>query len=236
LDRQIDRGRLPADDGAAIAQRVSVTTELADLGACELLVESVIEDLDTKRQVLLEAEGHVHEAAIIATNTSTLPIIEIARVLKHPDRVVGMHFFNPAPAMGLVEIARPLTTPEAIVTRVADFAYRCGKQGVVVDDRAGFVVNALLFPYLNNAINMLERGTATRDGIDAAMQGGCNFPLGPLALLDLVGLDTSLSILETLYQEFGEPGYSPAPRLRRMVSAGHLGRKSGRGFYDYSSA
>jgi 3-hydroxybutyryl-CoA dehydrogenase len=145
-----------------------------------------------------------------------------------------VHFFNPAPAMALVEIIRPLTASDETIATARNFAAACGKNPVEVKDRAGFIVNALLFPYLNNAVRMLENGTATAEDIDTAMKGGCNFPMGPLALLDLVGLDTSLSILDALYDEFRDPNYAAAPVIRRMVSAGQLGRKSGAGFYDYS--
>jgi 3-hydroxybutyryl-CoA dehydrogenase len=144
-----------------------------------------------------------------------------------------VHFFNPAPAMSLVEIVRPLCASDETIDAVTAFAQACGKEPVVVKDQAGFVVNALLFPYLNNAVRLLEQGVATKEGIDVAMKGGCGFPMGPFALLDLVGLDTALAILEALYAEFADPNFAPVPLLRRMVSAGQLGRKSGRGFYDY---
>jgi len=160
--------------------------------------------------------------------------VEMAMVTTRPERVCGLHFFNPAPAMDLVEVVRPLTASDATIEAVTAFASACGKNPVEVADRAGFVVNALLFPYLNNAVRMLENGTASRDAIDTAMKGGCNFPMGPLALLDLVGLDTSLAIIQALYEEFRDPNYAPVPLLKRMVAAGHLGRKSGRGFYDYA--
>jgi 3-hydroxybutyryl-CoA dehydrogenase len=151
-----------------------------------------------------------------------------------PAQVCGVHFFNPAPMMSLVEVVRPLTASDETIEAARDFALACGKTPVEVKDRAGFIVNALLFPYLNNAVRMLENGTASRDDIDAAMKGGCNFPMGPLALLDLVGLDTSLAILDALYDEFRDPNYAAVPLLRRMVTAGQLGRKSGAGFFDYA--
>jgi 3-hydroxybutyryl-CoA dehydrogenase len=160
-------------------------------------------------------------------------VVELAVETGRPERVCGVHFFNPAPAMSLVELVRTLVTSDETIAEVRAFAEACGKEPVEVEDRAGFIVNALLFPYLNNAVRMLENGTASRDDIDAAMKGGCNFPMGPLALLDLVGLDTSLAILDALYDEFRDPNYAPVPRLRRMVAAGHLGRKSARGFYEY---
>jgi 3-hydroxybutyryl-CoA dehydrogenase len=150
-----------------------------------------------------------------------------------PDRVCGIHFFNPAPMMSLVEVVRAITTSDDTIAAARSFAETCGKRPVLVKDQAGFIVNALLFPYLNNAAKLVDAGVATRDDIDEAMKGGCNFPMGPLALLDLVGLDTSLAILEALYEEFKDPNYAPAPVLRRMVSAERLGRKTGLGFYDY---
>src|SRR5213078_2307541 len=153
-------------------------------------------------------------------NTSTLPIVEMAAATKRPDKVCGVHFFNPAPMMSLVEIVRAITSADETIAEVTAFAQACGKEPVEVKDRAGFIVNALLFPYLNNAVRMLENGTANRDDIDTAMKGGCNFPMGPLALIDLVGLDTSLAILDALYAEFRDPNYAAVPTLRRMVTAG----------------
>ena len=155
-------------------------------------------------------------------------------VTSRPERVCGLHFFNPAPVMSLVEIARALTTSDETMDEVRTFVEACDKTGVDVKDQAGFVVNALLFPYLNNAVKLYDAGVASRDDIDAAMKGGCNFPMGPLELLDLVGLDTSLSILDALHQEFGDPNFAPALLLRRMVAADRLGRKNGVGFYDYA--
>jgi 3-hydroxybutyryl-CoA dehydrogenase len=198
------------------------------------VIESIVEDLPTKRHLFNELDRIVQEGAILATNTSTLPVIELAMETGRPERVCGVHFFNPAPAMALVEIVRPITASEDTISEARAFAEACGKEPVEVKDQAGFIVNALLFPYLNNAVRLLEGGVATKEDIDAAMKGGCNFPMGPLALLDLVGLDTSLAILDALYDEFRDPNYSPVPLLRRMVSAELLGRKSGKGFYDYS--
>lgn len=234
LTRQVERGRLEEDARAEILSRVSATADLHELSDCDLVIESVVEDLDIKLELFKELDLVVKPGAILATNTSTLSVVDMAVATDRPERVCGVHFFNPAPAMGLVEVVRPLTASDETIEEAIAFATACGKDPVEVKDRAGFIVNALLFPYLNNAVRMLENGTADRDGIDAAMKGGCGFPMGPLALLDLVGLDTSLSILEALHAEFGDPNYSPAPALRRMVVAGHLGRKSGRGFYDYA--
>jgi 3-hydroxybutyryl-CoA dehydrogenase len=235
LARQVERGRLEEADAEAVNGRVSATADLDALADCDLVLESVVEDLDVKKQLFVDLDRVVRDGAILATNTSTLPVVELAMETQRPERVVGIHFFNPAPAMDLVEVVRTLVSSAETVDEATAFARACGKEPVVVEDRAGFIVNALLFPYLNNAVRMLENRTASREDIDAAMQGGCNFPMGPLALLDLVGLDTSVAILDALYEEFRDPNYAAVPLLRRMVVAGHLGRKSGQGFYDYSS-
>lgn len=233
LAKQVEKGRLSDEDRTATLARVSGTERISDLADCDLVIESVVEDLVTKRELFLELDHTVKAGAILATNTSTLPVVEMAIETGRPGRVCGIHFFNPAPAMSLVEVIRPLTASDETIAEAKAFAEACGKTPVEVADRAGFIVNALLFPYLNNAVRLMGAGTANRDDIDTAMKGGCNFPMGPLALLDLVGLDTSLSILDALYEEFRDPNYAAVPLLRRMVSAGHLGRKSGQGFYDY---
>jgi 3-hydroxybutyryl-CoA dehydrogenase len=234
LAKQVERGKLDETEAAAVGARVSATADLEALAECDLVVESIVEDLETKKQLFMELDRLVKDGAILATNTSTLPVVEMATVTNRPERVCGIHFFNPALAMSLVEVVRTLLSSEETIGEATAFAEACGKSPVVVEDRAGFIVNGLLFPYLNNAVRMLENRTASRDDIDAAMQGGCNFPMGPLALLDLVGLDTSLAILDALYTEFRDPNYAAVPLLRRMVAAGHLGRKSGRGFYEYA--
>lgn len=233
LQKLVAKERMSEADATAAVARVSATSNLADLADCDLVIESVVEDLDTKLELFDELDRVCKDGAILATNTSTLPVIEMAVKTSRPDRVCGVHFFNPAPMMSLVEIIKTLVSSDETIDEVKQFAEACGKGPVLVEDRAGFIVNALLFPYLNNAVRMLENGTASRDDIDAAMKGGCNFPMGPLALLDLVGLDTSLSILDALYTEFRDPNYAAVPLLRRMVVAGHLGRKSGEGFYSY---
>ena len=234
LAKQVDKGRLEDADRTAILGRVTATERISDLADCDLVLESVVEDLAVKLALFNELDRTVKAGAIIATNTSTLPVVEMAVETGRPDRVCGVHFFNPAPAMPLIEIIRPITASDETIAEVTEFAAKCGKTPVEVADRAGFIVNALLFPYLNNAVRLMENGTASRDDIDTAMKGGCNFPMGPLALLDLVGLDTSVSILDALYTEFRDPNYAAVPVLRRMVAAGQLGRKSGKGFYDYS--
>jgi 3-hydroxybutyryl-CoA dehydrogenase len=234
LAKQVAKGKLADDDAEAIKSRVGATTDLDALADADLVVESVVEDLAVKKQLFAELDRVAKDGAILASNTSTLPVVELAVETQRPEQVCGIHFFNPAPLMSLVEVVRTLVSSDETVTAARTFAEACGKDPVEVEDRAGFVVNALLFPYLNNAVRMLENGTASAGDIDAAMQGGCNFPMGPLALLDLVGLDTSLAILEALYAEFRDPNYAPVPLLRRMVSAGQLGRKSGSGFYEYA--
>jgi 3-hydroxybutyryl-CoA dehydrogenase len=233
LGKQVDRGKLAGADAEAVRGRVSATADLDAVADCDLVLESVVEDLAVKKQLFSELDRIVKDGAILATNTSTLPVVEMAVETQRPERVCGVHFFNPAPAMSLVEIVRTLVSSDETIAETRAFAEACGKEPVEVADRAGFIVNALLFPYLNNAVRLLEAGTANRDDIDTAMKGGCNFPMGPLALLDLVGLDTSVAILDALYEEFRDPNYATVPRLRRMVAAGHLGRKSGQGFYDY---
>jgi 3-hydroxybutyryl-CoA dehydrogenase len=233
LGKQVEKGKLAEEERTAVLGRVTATSDLGDLAECDLVIESIVEELAPKKHLFTELDRICVEHTILATNTSTLPVIELAMETGRPDKVCGVHFFNPAPVMSLVEIVRPLTAGDATIAEVRAFADACGKKPVEVKDQAGFIVNALLFPYLNNAVRLLEQGVATKEDIDEAMKGGCGFPMGPFALLDLVGLDTSLSILEALYAEFHDPNYSPMPLLRRMVSAEQLGRKSGRGFYDY---
>lgn len=233
LSQRVDSGRLDSHDAEAIISNTAITSDLDDLSECDLVIESVVEDLGVKLKLFGELDNVCKPEAILATNTSTLPVVDMAMATARPEQVCGIHFFNPAPVMSLVEIVRPITAADATIAAVTDFVSGCGKDPVLVKDQAGFVVNALLFPYLNNAIRLLESGVADVAGIDTAMKGGCGFPMGPFALLDLVGLDTSLAILEALHSEFGDPNFAPAPRLRRMVTAGHLGRKTGRGFLTY---
>jgi 3-hydroxybutyryl-CoA dehydrogenase len=231
--KQVERGKLTEAEASDVLARVSATSDLNDLAGCDLVIESVVEDLKTKTHLFRELDGVLGASAVMATNTSTLPVVELAMQTAHPESVCGIHFFNPAQSMTLVEIVRPLTANDATIAAACEFAIACGKEPIVVKDQAGFIVNHLLFPYLNNAVRLLEQGVASSEDIDAAMRGGCNFPIGPFAVLDLVGLDTSVAILDALYDEFRDPHYAAVPLLRRMVTAGLLGRKSGRGFYDY---
>jgi len=233
LARQVDKGRLEAGERDTLLGRVRAVTDLGELADCDLVLESVVEDLAVKKHLFGELDRICQPGAILATNTSTLPVVDMAMETGRPEQVCGIHFFNPATAMPLVEVVRAITTSDETAAAATAFAEACGKNPVHVKDQAGFIVNALLFPYLNNAVGLLDAGVASRDDIDAAMKGGCNFPMGPLELLDLVGLDTSLAILEALYAEFNDPNYAPAPLLKRMVSAERLGRKTRLGFYDY---
>jgi 3-hydroxybutyryl-CoA dehydrogenase len=233
LTKQVTKGKMSEDEKSKILSHVRTTSSLTDLANCDLVIESIVEDLGAKQQLFAELDRIVNKLAILATNTSTLAVMDMARTTQRPDLVCGIHFFNPAVVMPLVEIIRPITTSDATIARVVAFVEACGKEGVHVLDRAGFIVNALLFPYLNNAVRMLESGTATMEDIDTAMKGGCNFPMGPFALLDLVGLDTSVSILDALYAEFNDDHYQTRPSLRRLVAEGKLGRKTGQGFYTY---
>lgn len=233
LARQVDKGKIPAADAEAILGRIQGVTDLADLERCQLVIESIVEDLAVKKALFTELDAACAAGTIFATNTSTLPVLELAVSVSRADRVCGMHFFNPATVMPLVEIVPALTTSDETFAAAWQFALDCGKTPVKSKDSAGFIVNALLFPYLNAAIRMLESDVATREDIDTAMRGGCGFPMGPFELLDLIGLDTSLAVLERLYEERREPGCVPAAMLRQMVTARQLGRKTGGGFYQY---
>jgi 3-hydroxybutyryl-CoA dehydrogenase len=227
------RGRLAAGERDQILGRVTAAADLAAAAKAGLVVEVVPERMDIKRQVFAALDQACSPDAILATNTSSLPVTAIAAGTQHPGRVAGMHFFNPAPVMRLVEVVAAVQTDPATTETVTGLVRSLGKTPVAVTDRAGFVANALLLPYLNHAVSLLAAGYATREDIDTAARAGIGLPMGPLALLDLIGLDTSLAIMEVLAGEFGGPRYTPAPLLRRMTEAGRTGRKAGRGFYDY---
>ena len=234
LARSVDRGRLEAADRDAALARISGTTDLADLADVDLVVEAVVEDLAVKLDLFSRLDAVCRPGAVLATTTSSLPVIDMAAVTSRPGDVLGLHFFNPAALMKLVEVVRTVaTSDEAVVTALA-LCRAVGKHPVECGDRAGFVVNALLFPYLNDAVRMLQANYASADDIDLAMKKGCGYPMGPFELLDVVGLDVSLAIQRTLYLEFREPGFAPAARLEHLVTAGYLGRKTERGFRDYS--
>jgi 3-hydroxybutyryl-CoA dehydrogenase len=233
LRKRVAKGSVTEEHAAAALDRITATSDLSLLSECDLVIETIVEDLACKKRIFKDLDRFCGEATIIATNTSTLPVIEMAMETGRPDRVCGIHFFNPAHLMSVVEVVRPLTASDETIATAREFAEECGKTAIEVKDQAGFVVNALLFPYLNNAVRLLEHGVARRDDIDAAMRGACGFPMGPFQLLDLVGLDTSVAILDALYEEYRDPNYAAMPLLRRMVAAEQLGRKSGSGFYDY---
>lgn len=235
LDKQVARGRLDEAERDAILDRVTGTAELDDLTDVDLVIEAVVEQLGVK-QALFAALGEiVKPGAVLATTTSSLPVIECAKASDRPADVVGLHFFNPAPVMKLVEVVSTIATAPDVAATAHALCAQLGKHPVSCADRAGFIVNALLFPYLNDAVKMLEAHYATADDIDAAMKVGCGYPMGPFELLDVVGLDVALAIERELYTEFREPGFAPAPLLEHLVTAGYLGRKAGRGFRDHSA-
>lgn len=233
MARQVAKQKLAQDDMDAALSRVRTTTSIAQLEQCDLVIESIVEDLDAKLELVAELGAVLKPQAIVATNTSTLSVEALAQRSGRPGRTVGIHFFNPATTMPLVEVVRAASTSDETVATAESFARRCGKEPVHVLDRPGFIVNALLFPYLNSAVRMLEAGTASMPDIDAAMKGGCNHPMGPFELLDLVGLDVAVSILGALHRGFGDPAMEPAPALRALVAEGKLGRKTKQGFYSY---
>ena len=233
MARQVAKQKLAQADMDAAISRVRTTTSTAQLGQCDLVIESIVEDLDAKLELVAELGAAMKPGAILATNTSTLSVEALAQRSGRPDLTVGIHFFNPATTMPLVEVVRAASTSDETVAAAESFARRCGKEPVHVLDRPGFIVNALLFPYLNSAVKMLEAGTASMPDIDAAMKGGCNHPMGPFELLDLVGLDVAVSILGALHRGFGDPALEPAATLRTLVSEGKLGRKTKQGFYSY---
>ncbi len=233
--RALSRGKLTQEEHDALHGRVRYTTDLADLAGCQLVVEAVPEQLHLKKELLGRVDQVVSGDAVLATNTSSLPVTEIAVATSNPKRVVGMHFFNPAPVQQFVEVIRTVITADDVFEDVKALAERLGKKPVVVGDKAGFIANALLFGYLNHAVAMYESRYATREDLDAAMRYGCGYPMGPLALLDLIGLDTAYEILDTMYRQGRNRLHAPSPIIKQMVSAGLLGRKSGRGFYTYAA-
>jgi 3-hydroxybutyryl-CoA dehydrogenase len=234
LGRAVDRGRLEAAERDAMVGRVRFTTERPELAGCDLVTEAVPERLDVKLELFADLDAICGPGTILATNTSSLPVTRIAAATSRSDRVVGLHFFNPAPVMALVEVIHTVLTDDAVVLAVRELAERCGKSPVAVGDRAGFVANALLFGYLNAAALAAETQQAAIADIDAAMVAAAGLPMGPLALLDLIGLDVSLDVLETMYGETRDQRFAAAPLLRRLVMAGRLGRKSSAGYYHYS--
>jgi 3-hydroxybutyryl-CoA dehydrogenase len=234
LDKAVLRGKLEQADRDAALARVSGSARLDDLAGADLVVEAVVEELSVKQALFATLDEICKPGAVLATTTSSLPVIDLAAATGRPADVVGLHFFNPAPVMALVEVVRTVSTAEDAVATARAVCEQAGKHAVECGDRAGFIVNALLFPYLNDAVKMLQAHYASVEDIDAAMIVGCGYPLGPFDLLDVVGLDVAYAIQRTLYLEFREPGFAPAPLLEQLVTAGYLGRKAGRGFRDYS--
>jgi 3-hydroxybutyryl-CoA dehydrogenase len=234
LARAVRAGKLTEDEQAAALGHISFTTDLADFADREIVIEAVVEDEREKVEIFSALGRIVSSDCLLASNTSSIPIMKLAAVTAHPERVIGMHFFNPVPVLPLVELVPSLLTAAETVERAEKFAAGAlGKHTVLSKDRAGFVVNALLIPYLLAAIRMVESGFASAEDVDTAMVAGCAHPMGPLALADLIGLDTTHAVAQSMYAEFKEPLYAPPPLLLRMVEAGLLGRKSGRGFFEY---
>jgi 3-hydroxybutyryl-CoA dehydrogenase len=231
--RAVERGKLENAGRDELLARIRMTTQVSDLDAVDLVIEAATEDREQKLAIFRALNGVVKPDAVLASNTSSIPIATLASATSHPDQVVGLHFFNPPPVMALIEVTPSLMTSEETVAFARSFAERLGKTTVLARDEAGFIVNRLLIPYLCAAIRLLESGFATREDIDASITVGLHHPMGPLRLADLIGLDTVLQIADVLYDEFREPAYAPPPLLRRMVAAGRLGRKSGGGFYVY---
>jgi 3-hydroxybutyryl-CoA dehydrogenase len=235
LETAVSRGKLTAEKRDEALGRVKGTTSLDDLGDRDLAIEAVIEDLDEKRRVFAHLDRIVPAGRIIATNTSSIPVIRIATATKRPELVVGMHFMNPVPVLPLVELVRTIATSDDTLVAARSFCESLGKRVIVSKDRAGFIVNLLLIPYLLSAIRAYEEGVGSREDIDLAMRLGTNMPMGPLTLTDFVGMDTLLLVADVMYREFLDSRYAPPPLLRQMVAAGFNGRKAGRGFYNYAA-
>ena len=233
LERAVERGKITPQERAEALGRIRGVLDLAALGDVDLVIEATTEDVEAKFDVFRRLGEHTRPETVLASNTSSIPIADLGAASGRPDRVIGMHFFNPPPVMRLLEIIPAITTSDETSELARGFGERLGKTCVRSADRAGFIVNRLLIPYLNSAARLVDEGTASREDIDAAITLGLGHPMGPLALMDLIGIDTTVFIAEVLHREFAEPQYAPAPVLRRMVAAGRLGRKAGRGFYDY---
>ena len=233
LEKFVDKGTLTATDRDAALARITTTTNVHDLARSDLVIEAVVENMDVKKALFKELDALLAPHAVICSNTSSLCIVEMAAATKRPTKIAGLHFFNPVPLMKLVEIVKTIVTDEETITTLFAFAKKVGKTAILAQDTPGFIVNRLLVPYLLYAIRVFEAGLASREDIDEGMKLGCGHPMGPLTLLDFVGLDTTYYIAEIMFDEFKDPMMAPPPLLKRMVLAGHLGRKSGKGFYDY---
>jgi 3-hydroxybutyryl-CoA dehydrogenase len=236
IARAVTRGKLSRDDADAVVGRIAYTTDMADLDGVDAVIEAVVEDPRVKGQLFEQLDKQLPDAQFLASNTSSIPIAEVAAWTARPDRVVGLHFFSPVPVMKLVEVVVALDTSEQVVQIAHGFAQSIGKQPIKTKDRSGFIVNMLLVPYLMAAVRMFEDGFASREDIDQGMRLGCGHPMGPLTLCDFIGLDVLYAVCDSLYEEFKRPEYAPPPLLKRMVVSGHHGRKAGRGFYDYEQS
>ena len=234
LARAVERNKLSAADRDAAWARIKGTTDMADLAGVDLAIEAAIENLELKKSIFKELDHVTRPDVILASNTSSLAVIEMASMTKRPDKVLGLHFFNPVPVMPLLEMVRTFLTSEETYQTARKFGEGLGKQVIVSKDAPGFIVNALLIPYLLDAVRMYENGFATKEDIDTGIRLGLNHPMGPLTLLDFVGLDTTLFIADEMYKELKDPRFAAPALLRRMVTAGYMGRKSGKGFYEYS--
>lgn len=236
LEHAVDRGKLDSAAREAVLARIDLTTEVDDLADADLVIEAVPEDAALKGDVLADVASRVSADAILASNTSSIPIAQLAARVPGPERVLGLHFFSPVPVMKLVEVVVALDSSDEVVTTAGEFVRRIGKVPIETKDRSGFIVNMLLVPYLMAAVRMYEDGFATREAIDEGMRLGCGHPMGPLTLCDFIGLDVLYSVCDSLYEEFKRPEYAPPPLLKRMVASGRLGRKTGYGFYEYETA
>jgi 3-hydroxybutyryl-CoA dehydrogenase len=235
VDRAVSRGKLDAGRAQALMDRIQPTTDLTKLGGAEIVVEAVYEDPAVKGPLFRELDQLLDAGVVLASNTSSIPIAQLASWTQHRDRVIGLHFFSPVPVMKLVEVVVALDTADDTVGKAEDFARAIGKTPIRTKDRSGFIVNMLLVPYLMAAVRMYEEGFASREDIDQGMQLGAGHPMGPLTLCDFIGLDVLYAVCDSLYDEFKQPEYAPPPLLKRMVVSGHHGRKTGRGFYEYAS-
>lgn len=234
LNKFVERGKLAQADRDSTFARVRATTEIGDLKNCDLVIEAVVENVEVKTALFRQLDDLLAPHAILCTNTSSLCVVELAAKTKRPDRVAGLHFFNPVPIMKLVEVVKTIATSQDVIDALFAFAKRLGKEPILAQDTPGFVVNRLLVPYLLYAIRLLEQGLASKEDLDQGMKLGCGYPMGPFELLDFVGLDTTYYIAEIMFDEFKDPMMAAPPLLKRMVLAGRLGRKSGKGFYDYA--
>ncbi len=234
LDKFVEKQKLSTGERDAILGRLTPTTNVEDLKDCDLVIEAIVENVEAKTKLFQDLDRLLAPHAIICTNTSSLCVIELAAKTQRPNRVAGLHFFNPVPIMKLVEVVKTIATTQDVVDALFDFARKLGKEPILTKDSTGFVVNRLLVPYLLYAIKVYDEGLASKEDIDKGMKLGCGYPMGPLELLDFVGLDTTYYIAQIMFDEFKDPMMAPPPLLRRMVLAGHYGRKSGKGFYDYA--